>query len=77
MHPEYLGKLTQADFMSSPDPLYPQVSPETANKVFLTFLAREPNGSIAREHFLQSDFWNADDLAKIYKQLVQVTYGRS
>ncbi len=62
LHPEVLTNLT-------PTALSPQVSPEIANKVFLTLLSQQPKYSIATENILQSDFWDTDDLAKIYHQM--------
>ena len=51
-----------------PDQDYPQMSPQIAKKVFLTFLASNPEG-IAQTRFLQSDYWNTVELAQIYNEL--------
>lgn len=42
---------------------------EQANKVFLSFLMREPDDSIARLRFIRSDYWSTDDKLQIYRWL--------
>ncbi|MEI7998743.1 MAG: TolC family protein [Candidatus Omnitrophota bacterium] len=69
MYPEVIQGLTQADFVTDSSGIHAQVSPQLADKVFLTFLAREPDDSIAKVRFLQSDFWGINDLARIYTHL--------
>lgn len=75
MYPDDLQGLAPSDF--EPNSLYPDVSPDSANKVFLTFLTREPDNSVAKMRFLQSDYWSTDDLAKIYNNLVNLSNNKT
>ncbi|MDE2028011.1 MAG: hypothetical protein KGJ11_05690, partial [Candidatus Omnitrophica bacterium] len=69
MYPQEMKKLSPADFITSAHSPYPRATITAANKVFLTFLAQEPDDSIAAERLVQSDFWSTDDLKDIYKKL--------
>ena len=62
-HPEVLKNFRLDDF--KPDgssSLYPGITNQEANNVFLSFLLRYGVGSLGGERFLLSDFWNVDEL---------------
>jgi len=66
-NPDRLKDLTRTDFIASS--LYPQVTPQTAKTVFLSWLAADPTGSIAKTNFLQSNYLSPQELAEIYNEL--------
>jgi hypothetical protein len=67
--PDIFKDLSETDFIGSANSVYSDVTPQTAKKVFLSFLAADLVDSIAKVRFLQSNYWSSEDLAKIYNEL--------
>ena len=69
-NPKILDELSPNDF--SANPLYPDVSPESAEKALLTLLEDEQL-SQAQGRITQSDYWDSDNLARKYNDLIAWT----
>jgi len=61
MCPEVLQGLSSSFFTNDDPDLYARLSPEEADRIFVTFLLRMPDDSIGRERFLQSDYFGTDE----------------
>ncbi len=70
MYPDIAQKLQADDFTASS--LYPRLSREGANKVFLTLMLKDP---VARERLLNSPFFTLNARADIFNTLLAYTKG--
>ena len=68
--PKVLEDLSPTYFITDGLSYYSQVTPATAKRAFLTFLAQGQADSLAQARFLQSHYWNSEQLAAIYNELM-------
>ena len=62
--------LTEMNYSSGSGGAYARVAPESARRVFLTFLSLAPDQWIGKVRLLQSNYWTPDQLAGIHNALL-------
>jgi len=73
-NPKVFEPLTEENSQTHPGSSIYSLSPDDAKNIFLTFLVTEP-GSITSILWLKSDYWNTQDFAKMFNELIAYANG--